>query len=207
MTLQQQADSTAIELNQPFNHELKEAIKIDFRNLIATRLRQSIERNGIDLQYKVTYVDTLSLQPDNGDCLPQGCLVLRTANKIPLTIRYASDNTYLFVGKLDGTPITLGQYSEYKLRQKFKYSKNQPFIVIKNGYAYIYNETKLSHLRFDDIFEDGNRVATICDSNCVTDDTEMVVPQDVLYEIKLEIIKKYKALLVDNKTEIEPNIN
>ena len=35
----------------------------------------------------------------------------------------------------------------------------------------------------------------------------MVVPQDVLYEIKLEIIKKYKALLVDNKTEIEPNIN
>lgn len=205
MTIQEIADAIAIELNQRDNHELKETIKHDFRMILSNRMRQSIERNGIDTQYKVSYVDTLSLQNDYPSCIDLGCKVLKGSRKVPLTIRYASDNTYLFAGTIDGTPIPVGTITEYKARKHFKYSQIQPFIVIINGYPYVYGTTKLGYIRFDDIFESPEQISNICDNTCVTDNMDLQFPQDMFWEISNEIVKRYGILKTDNTSEVTAN--
>lgn len=205
MTIQQIADAIAIELNQRDNHELKEVIKHDFRLILSTRMRQTIERNGIDVQYKMSHVDTLTLQDAFPNCIDLGCKVLKGSKKVPLTIRYLSDNVYLYAGTVDGTPIPVGTLTEYKSRKHLKYSKNQPFIIIVNGYPYVYGTTKLGYIRFDDIFEDISQVNNLCDSSCVTDDMDLQFPQDMFFEISNEIVKRLATLKSDNNSEVIAN--
>ena len=206
MTIQNIADSITLTLNQANNHELKEAIKLDFKALLATRLRQTIEKNGIDLQYKVSHTDTLTLVADYPGCVSVTCMVLKGSKPVPKTIRYRSDNTYLFAGTVDGIPIPVGSKTEYKARKILKYNKNQPFIVIVNGYPYVYGTTKLGYIRFEDIFEDISQVNDICGStNCLYDDTELTLPMDLFYELELEILKKYGTFKTNDTNEIEAN--
>ena len=204
MTINNVADAISIELNQPHNHTLKEALKLDVRNLIAQRLRQTFEKNGIDPQYKLTYTDTLTLSNEQIGCVDIGCKILKGSNPVPLTIRYSSDNTYLFAGTIEGTPIKVGSETEYKLFKKSKYSKDALFILIRNGYPYVLGNTLLGYIRFDDIFQDVTQINTICDG-CNNDDVDMRFPSDIFYEIQLEIVKKYKSIGTKDDTKVEPN--
>ncbi len=202
MTIQNIADSIAITLKQPSNHELKEAIKLDVRSMLALRLRQTIEKNGIDVQYRLSYIDTLTLVTDYPACVDLGCKVLRGTKPVPKTIRYASDNTYLFAGTIDGTPIPVGTQTEYNARKFMKYNKDQLFIVIINGYPYVYGSTTLGYIRFDDIFEDNSQIQDICNSSCITDDIDIQVPLDLIYEIEAEVCKKYGTFKTTNTNEV-----
>jgi hypothetical protein len=61
VTLNQLASSTASLLKQPFNHELKERLIDSYKQLIATRIRQSISRHGIDEMLKLSYRDNIEV--------------------------------------------------------------------------------------------------------------------------------------------------
>ena len=58
-TLNQYAARIANMVNQPNNHELKERFKDMIKTMFANRIRQSVEKNGIDDILKLTLIDNV----------------------------------------------------------------------------------------------------------------------------------------------------
>ena len=185
-TLNQYAARIASLVNQPDNHELKERIKDMIKTGFANRIRQSVEKHGIDDILKLTYeaeVESVTGSTDE----------LITKNKVATPIRIMSDAPLMFVGTTNGQAY---RYENSRGAAKCRKSGRATHIptgsntsyFIENGYIHIIKpeDTSISKIQITSIFENPDEVlATTCDGQ----DIELPFPNDMLENIIYEILK------------------
>jgi hypothetical protein len=122
-TLNQYAARIANMVNQPNNHELKERVKDMIKTMFANRIRQSVEKNGIDDILKLTFIAPVE-ELKYSDILPTEYRVankirlLGTKYKVPTPVRIQSDAPFAFVGDTVGNGYMYeSSITSLKLRQ------------------------------------------------------------------------------------------
>ena len=185
-TLNQYAARIASLVNQPDNHELKERIKDMIKTGFANRIRQSVEKHGIDDILKLTYeaeVESVTGSTDE----------LITKNKVATPIRIISDAPFMFVGTKDGQAYRYENSRGAAKCRKSGRATHTPTgsntsYFIENGYIHIIKpaDTTISTIQITSIFENPDEVlATTCDGQ----DVELPFPNDMLENIIYEILK------------------
>ena len=195
-TLNQLATRVANHIGEPFNHELKERIKDSYRFYRAERIRQSIEKNGIDDSLKVSYCADLELVDSGDDCLKViGCEILRTVNKVVKPVRYKSDEPFTYVGAIDGTISYL--YSDLASIGYMNYLPNigqAIYYYYENDYIFIKGSNKVDRIRIQSVPANLESLMTLCNGDCWNDDMEYPIPEDMIESITLEIMKLYASI-------------
>ena len=108
-TLNQCANRIASIINQPYNHELKERIKDMVKGMFANRIRQSVEKHGIDNILKLSFIAPVE-ELNYEDIFPTEYRIsnkiklLGTKYKVPTPVRLHSDAPFTFVGNTIGQP-------------------------------------------------------------------------------------------------------
>lgn len=201
-TLNQLASKIANHLNKPFDHELKERIKDSYRFYRAERIRQSIEKSGIDDTLKVSYAVDLELVDIADDCvLTVGCSMLKSVNKVVKPIRYKTDEPFTFVGTLDGIPFI---YSDISSINYMKYLPNigkAIYYYYENDYIIVKGNTKIERIRIQCVPSNIETMIDLCNSTngCWDDDMEYPLPDDLIESITTEILRKYSAIYIKDK--------
>lgn len=185
-TLNQYAARIASLVNQPDNHELKERIKDMIKTGFANRIRQSVEKHGIDDILKLTYeVEVESVTGSTNELI--------TKNKVATPIRIMSDAPFMFVGTANGQAYRYENSRGAAKCRKSGRATHTPTgsntsYFIENGYIHIIkpNDVEISKIQITSIFENPDEVlATTCDSQ----DIELPFPNDMLENIIYEILK------------------
>ena len=201
-TLNQLATRIANQLNRPFDHELKERIKDSYRFYRAERIRQSIEKSGIDDTLKVSYNIDLELVDTGDDCvLTVGCSMLRSVNKVVRPIRYKTDEPFTFVGTIDGIPFIYSDISSINYMKYLPNIGNTIYYYYENEHIIIKGNKKIERARVQCVPANIETVVDLCNSNngCWDDDMEYPMPEDIIESITTEIQKKYSVNDIQDK--------
>lgn len=205
-SLNQLASRIARIVREPYNHELLERIKDGIKDLRATRLRQSIERNGIDKFYELTYTAPLQLVDKADNCLVDvDCDILRSVNPIAEPVRYKTDVPFTFVGSPDGIEFTfLNDLSKHRHMKHLKYMGETFFYYFRNGYLYLLNAKRIEFVTLTSTFLNPEDAVTICgDETCYTDDDEFPCPADLVNGIITELLKTQFGLTKPLNFEVD----
>jgi len=185
-TLNQYAARIASLVNQPDNHELKERIKDMIKTGFANRIRQSVEKHGIDDILKLTYEAEV-------ESVGSSTTELITKNKVATPIRIMSDAPFMFVGTTNGQAYRYeNSRGAAKCRKSGRVTHtptgSTTSYFIENGYIHIIKpeDANISKIQITSIFENPDEVlATTCDGQ----DIELPFPNDMLENIIYEILK------------------
>ena len=194
-TLNQYASRIAHLVNQPNNHVLKERIKDMIKTMFANRIRQSVEKHGIDdilkLSYDLKLTYSVTVKENNTTTKYNG---FKSSSKIATPIRIENDAPLLFVGTKEGVPY---QYVNSNSFLKFIKSGRQTHspigcYLISNGELYVHLKDNSSSTTQDvtitAIFENPDEVLGILNSDD-GQDVELPFPNDMLESIIQEILK------------------
>ena len=209
------AEEVLLAINKPFDFATHKRIKELIIQARAERIRQSVEKNGIDNIYVQSYNPNL-VQVDIADScnIDVGCLVLRTEFPIAQPIRYKTDVPFLYVGSIDGkiSYTYASSTQEILSATKSKFMKHIPRYIYINGYLYIYNVKRVKYISIKAPYENPNIAYTNCSGICYNDDMEFPLPLDMINSIIKEIVSTgiliaTKQLPEDEEVKIneEPN--
>lgn len=98
---------------------------------------------------------------DSSDCciVATDCYILKTKQKIPITVETSSDNLILKVTKPTGDIIPKSNPFEVKYNKYNKYTGNKHQWYLRNGYLYVTSELLLEYVNIFAIFEDPEDLA------------------------------------------------
>lgn len=205
-TLNQLATRVANQLNKPFDHELKERLKDSYRFYRAERIRQSVEKSGIDDTLKVSYnIDLIPVDTGDDCVLTVGCSMLRSENKVMKPIRYKTDEPFTYIGTLDGIPFIYSDIASIRLMSYLPNIGKAIYYYYENDYIFIKNNNKLERIRVQCIPANMESVIDLCNTGngCWNDDMEYPLPEDMIESITTEILKKYGAFnIIDKEVKI-----
>lgn len=206
-TLNQYAARIANMVNQPDNHELKERIKDMIKTMFANRIRQSVEKNGIDNILKLSFIAPVEeLKYD--EIFPTEYRVanklklLGTKYKVPTPIRIHNDAPFTFVGNTLGEPYMYeSTVTSLKLRQSGRPThlptgSLQAYIILnghiiiaeKVGSKEVDDRRPINEIMITGIFENPDEVLSFF-KNEDGNDIELPLPNDMLESIIQEILK------------------
>lgn len=197
----------ASRLNRPFDDQLKAEFKPLFINEISLLIRRSIDANGVDAMYIASFVvDLVKVDElDNiGDVGEHN--VLRSANRIPLPIRYKTASPFIFVGTEDSS-ISFGYVVSYTT----PFAKYLPYIGdniiydFTNQYIYIKNNIKLNKIRVTAPYASFNLITNnVTGSNGIPydDDMELPYPEDLINTCILNLLQGIFGG-IDTKDKVE----
>lgn len=123
-----------------------------------------------------------------------GCTIMRTVDRLPLTIELYNRNLLTKVG-----PSIMGQRGytiiSYQRASTFghgKYSKNEVGVFLHDGYLYLLNaDPELSFIFVEGVFEDPSEASKFfsCDGEpCYTDDSRYPISATMVELLKQKII-------------------
>ena len=165
-TLNQYAARIANMVNQPNNHELKERVKDMIKTMFANRIRQSVEKNGIDDILKLTFIAPVE-ELKYSDILPTE---YRVANKIKL--------------RQSGRPTC----SPTGYPRAYIILNGHIIIAEKVGTKDIDDRRPINEVMITGIFENPDEVLSFF-KNEDGQDIELPLPNDMLESIIQEILK------------------
>lgn len=186
------ADTVAHELKQWDNYELKQRIKLKAKLKRAVFIRRDSERNSVSSQYLQRFRAEL-IQVDKLDnCVVQdGCIILRTKNLMPTTIRLNNYSDSKFVGDLEGNTWTETELEELKYTKYNRFTANVIRFARINGYRYIFNNRLVKWIVEEAAWENPEAAINFCDNTtCYTDDMEFPCGADLIDLIITEILKE-----------------
>ena len=187
-TLNQYAARIANMVNQPNNHELKERVKDMIKTMFANRIRQSVEKNGIDDILKLTFIAPVE-ELKYSDILPTEYRVankirlLGTKYKVPTPVRIQSDAPFAFVGDT-GRPTC----SPTGYPRAYIILNGHIIIAEKVGTKDIDDRRPINEVMITGIFENPDEVLSFF-KNEDGQDIELPLPNDMLESIIQEILK------------------
>lgn len=116
------------------------------------------------------------IQVDESECclVNTNCYVLRSENKLPITIETVGDNTIIRVVGASGDIISKSNSFEVMYSSNNKYTGKKARWFIKNGYLYILNEQLVDYVTVYGLFEDPTELSNWVDctgSSCFSVDT------------------------------------
>lgn len=202
-TLNSLAARIANMLGQPYNIELKERAKSMVKDLFANRIRQSIQKSGIDDQLKLTFavpIENINIKDIIGYNreLETFNNVLGTRNKIPVPIRVSNDAPFMDVFDKYGNRYTYisdmtshlfraylfptGAHSSYTL-------VNNHLIIIKSSNTIeVTDKRNIDDLLITGIWRDPEEVLTMYQDDD-GQDIEIPFPADMFTNIIYEILR------------------
>lgn len=201
-TLNQLSSRIAHIINQSDNHILKERIKDMVKDMFANRIRQSVEKHGIDDTLKLTFaVNIKSTDLGNiveGSKQPVQITIYSSENKIPIPVRIISDAPFTNVYNYrDGNSFQyVNSLTEFKLRTKGRptylptggvrvYTIINNYLII---YGYDYDKGPVQNIHITGIFENPEEVLTYYNGED-GGDIELPLPSDMIEEIIATILK------------------
>ena len=206
-TLNQLAARIANMINQPDNQELKERAKDMIKTMFANRIRQSVDKHGIDDILKLTFIAPVE-DLDYKDVLPTEYRIATkhsfraTKYKVPTPIRIQNDSPFTFVGTVTGEPFMyvngIGAYNILRsVRATHSPTGSERVYFILNGHICIADNPKSN--KVDDrnipnevmitaIFENPEEVLTYF-KDIDGQDVELPLPNDMLEDIIYTILK------------------
>lgn len=210
-TLRKIADDLAYTLGFPHDDNLKEIIKFNVKNLRAVYIRRRIERDGDTGIYNQRMTVDLKKVDKADTCAGLvNCNVLRTVNKIPISLIVKSDTSpFKFIGNIDeSVSYTYTELNELNGLMAINPKKNTIYYDYVNSYIYVFNIplNRQKKLRIRGIFGEPDTVKDDCsDVSCFNElDIEFPIDQDLLVAIKEDIIKKgYIGLSKNEEIKID----
>jgi len=184
-------------------HISPDQIKFNIKHYRAMFIRRDYAKHGFISRHIEQDLGCLDLmQVDASKCcgLPDtGCLVYRTVQKIPKTVRYNFGEALSYIGDVSGTgTIPLVQANTIQYLAYDKYTKGRYKAYMIEDYLYIYNADGLKYINIKGVFEDPAEVAKFeCEgSPCYHDSSApFPVPMDMIERINTGILSKELALL------------
>ena len=194
-TLNQYASRIVGITGRTSDHAMRERVKDAFKSVLATRIRQSISKNGID----DSFIIPLELPIIVDEFLHiRDFKIFRTEFKVPTPVRFNNDSPFTFVGLIDGEPFAVKSLLEVKLSHKYDrkgFSKYYTFedniikLFIKLKYKNLeLNNTNYTKVLLKTIFENPEEVITYYTSDD-SSDVELPFPSDMLESVILEVLK------------------
>ncbi len=216
VTYNQLGSKIAAILNQPFNHELAERIKDSFKATLATRIRQSIQTNGIDESLKLNYSLGLEkynpIQINTSNSLDKTINIkdlkyrLRTKDRALRSVRFSNDAPFTKISTIDGLVISYANLTEslYKHNNRFSMSLSYH---LDNGYIVILGETskltKLKLINIESIFEDMDQVVSYYNDILLDENAVIPLPYDMINSICTEILKSEFGVSTNEPVAVE----
>lgn len=226
-SLNQYAQQLADSLGRPYDAVLLERVKQLIVQERAVFLQRTMDKDGIDKEYRQTYYATLALVSLNEIEFitePNVPFVYKTTNKIPKPIRWQNYTPFIYVGIEDGSlSYRAGNYYSKSLSRYLPLIGEAIMYDYIDGYLYVFPNYD-SHgeviplstiLRIDEVLQNPRFIRTGTESvvdireNCIyfTDDMEFPMPIDMINALKLNLkelfITDQKDLL--EKTHIDNN--
>jgi hypothetical protein len=195
------SQSLANSVRQGSNYGLKEQLKVSFRNRASKRIREDIERNGVQFGYSIRYKEALEVVDKIDDCeVVIDCKILRTVNKVTKPVRIKGDSYFLFIGDANGTSYSFERFSNWNDSEHYRYISKTIKYEYVNDRIYLKNNIKLKYV-FIEGFYLSESVLNKCSATdgCYDDDTAIPIPDDMIESIKEEIRKTELLVLFDNK--------
>ncbi len=228
ITLNQLVSSTASLLKEPFNHELKERLIDSYKQLIALRIRHSVERHGLDEQLKLNYTEDIQvINPDGeevyvtipGDFFDNvssfdipdiETFLFRTLNKVFEPVRFQNDAPFTFVGTItDNVSFPYRSISHNKYSQSLFSTGGQISYRLDNGRIILHSHnvlqlTEVPKVKIESIFYEPEKVITMLDNEDGLD-TAIPLPHDVISGITHELLQKEFGIITPNNIEVKIN--
>lgn len=140
----------------------------------STLISQALQKKQDISDVWVQTIGCLALQQvDESDCciVPKGCYILRSVEKLPITIETYLDNTIVRVTKISGEIIPRSSSFEATYNSYNKYTGEKPNWYLKNGYLYVTNTQLLEYVNVFGIFENPQDLANFvsCDDEACFD--------------------------------------
>ena len=198
-TLNSLASRIANIVGKPNDHSIKERVKDSFKSVFATRIRQSVTRNGIDDLLVITCKILLEKVED----VIADYSTFKVKDKIPFPVRFENDAPFTYVGILnngkdDGVPCVAANVLEIKMstrrrlhgfKRYYSYDITGMFIHICNSYSdFDKDVTGITHVLLSSVFEDPEVVINYY-SEEDNNDVALPFPADMIESIVLEILK------------------
>lgn len=206
-TLNLVADKLANLLKQPDNHEVKERIKESFKNLMATYIRQSVEKNGIDEALVLPFeVELVNITYPESIFHTEGIEIKRSKYKIPTPMRIP--NSAPFVSVSDGmSAFTYVNEREFKKSISSFPTGNILIYIFTNGYIYCRStdethKIKSTVARVESIYENPEEVIDYYNMESDFQDTVLPFPRDILARITTEVLRNEFGV-IPNPDEIK----
>lgn len=139
-TLNKLADEIGDALNRPFDWMFKERIKEIFRHEAATSVRQAINKDGNQDQFKTRFSAAVAVY-NNMETYNVGYNVYRTVDQLPTPIRYSTDDPFTYVGTTNNRLAFI-----YTKPEELQYADLSPTYTnyptrytYSNSYIYLHN--------------------------------------------------------------------
>ena len=149
-------------------------------------IRRSVEKNNfLSSHFKQHFSTPIIKEKDYNS----GIIVNRTKLVVPKTIRLKSNESFTYVGSIDGqTPYAEKTSRQIGLMKYDKFSGNIPAFHIKNDYLYIVNTAPLN-IMVEGVFEDPTTVNGFTDTSefpMSADMTSLVITTILTTEFKID---------------------
>ncbi len=213
ITLNLIGDKGANLLRQPDNHEIKERVKDSFKNLMATYIRQSVEKNGIDelliLPFEVKLINRL--YPEHRFIKEGvGIELKRSEFKIPTPVRIQNSSPYIYVG--DGiNTYTYTTAQELIRRSSFLSMGSAVYYFVENEYIYCKTNDDTHKIKSDaiivkSIYENPEQVLGYYNTSNDLQDIVIPFPRDMIAKIFIDMLRgEFGIIAVPEEIKVELN--
>jgi len=189
----QVASSFDRETDLLFIERLKELI-INTRNLFVHR---EIDKYGVNYVYVQPYIaELIKVNASLDSTIDSKFELLRTSNKIPRPLRFQTDVPFVFVGSVDRM-IGFRSIKPYILKasRSLRNIGNAICYFYSNEYLYIWNNTKLTRVLIEAVYEKLDVTYGYNDSTglCYEDDMEFPLAGDMLNDVIKEVTSIVRA--------------
>ena len=205
MSLNKEADLIANNLDQPFNHELKERIKELYKQEVALIINK-LANTGIDRQLVINYeaeIETVDVYIDSYNKKGYKGKAIKTKNKVPSTVRIRKDAPYLYVGSIDRrkaypyrNPSESEVYASFSpTGESYSYDVVNNYIIINDIRTNVF---KGKYILIQDIFENPEEVLSKYD-DIDGHDIELPIPNDIKAMVRDRILNTLGQMPIDNE--------
>ena len=182
-------------------------IKFNIKYYRAMLIRRDLARNNFMSRHMEQDLGCLKLVRVNASqcCnFDIECVVYRTEEKVPRTVRANFKDMITYVGGVDGIntiPVVKSDYIKYLPYDK--YTKNQRKAFMIEDYIYIYNPDGMEFLNVRGVFEDPEEVAKFdCDgTDCYDDNMPFPMPADMVQAITTALLSGEMVMMANGTTD------
>ena len=193
---------------RPSDHAMRERVKAAFKSVFASRIRQTIAKNGIDDSLILTLELPIETDPS---IYIKDFKIFRATVPVPTPLRFANDSPFVFVGVVDGEPFNIKTLLEIKLSRRFDNKGFSKYYTFDNNLIKLFIKTKYKKFELKDtnytkvilgtIFENPEEVIGYYTSDD-SQDIELPFPSDMLESVILEVLKT-EFNIIPPETEVK----
>ena len=191
-------------------HISLDQLKFNIKHYRALFIRSDYARNGFVSRHIEQDLGCIQLEiVDASKCcnLPVECIVYKTKQPIPKTVRFNFEEAITHVGDVTGfgtIPMINSNTIKYLTYDKYTNKKMKAYMI--EDFLYIYNAEGLEYINIRGVFEDPEDVSKFGDcagKGCYDDNVAFPIPLDMISQINTGILAGELKMLVGTSSDTE----